>query len=66
MGLNESELVVARQALDELRDKLYSLEAAVEDVDRDLAVAETEQDLRDALQWLLAAARPLMGDTRLT
>jgi hypothetical protein len=66
VGLNESELIVARQALDELRDKLYALEAAVEDVDRDLAVAESEQDLRDALQWLLDAARPLLGDSRLT
>ena len=63
MGLNESELIVARQALDDLRDKLYSLEAAVEDVERDLAVAETEQEVRDALQWLLEAARPLLGDT---
>jgi hypothetical protein len=66
LGLSESELVIARQALDDLRDKLYALEAAVEDVDRDLAVAESEQDLRDALQWLLDAARPLMGDTSLT
>jgi hypothetical protein len=61
VGLNESELIITRQALEELRDKLYALEAAVEDVERDLAVAETNQDLRDALQWLLEAARPLLG-----
>ena len=66
MGLSESELIVARHDLDELRDKLYVLEAAVEDVDRDLAEAESEQDLRAALQWLLAAARPLMGLSSLT
>ena len=34
------------------------LEAAVEDVERDLAEAQGEQDLREALDWLLAAARP--------
>ena len=66
LGLSESELVVTRQALDDLRDKLYALEAAVEDVDRDLALAESEQDVRDALQWLLDAARPLSGDAGLT
>lgn len=66
VGLSESELIVARRDLDELRDKLYALEAAVEDVDRDLAEAESEQDLRDALQWLLDAARPLMGESSLT
>ncbi|MFZ6002612.1 MAG: hypothetical protein ACOYXM_01635 [Actinomycetota bacterium] len=61
LGISESELVVARQALDDLRDRLYVLEAALEDVERDLAVADGEQDLRDALHWLLAAARPLRG-----
>jgi hypothetical protein len=62
VGLGEAELIITRQALDELRDKLYVLEAAVEDVDRDLQGAEAEQDLRDALDWLLQAARPLLGD----
>jgi hypothetical protein len=58
-GLSEDELIVTRAALDDLRDKLYELEAAVEDVERDLEKAESEQDVRDALQWLLEAARPL-------
>lgn len=61
LGISETELVVTRAALDELRDRLYVLEAAVEDVDRDLEAAEGEQDVRDALSWLLAAARPLCG-----
>ena len=60
LGLSETELIVTRQALDELRDKLYVLEAAIEDVDRDLADAEGEQDLREAIDWILAAARPLI------
>ncbi len=62
VGLSESELIVTRRALEELRDKLYVLEAAVEDVERDLDGAESEQDLRDALEWLLQGARPLLGD----
>jgi hypothetical protein len=66
LGLSESELIVARQALDELRDKLYVLEAAVEDVERDVPEAESEQDLRDALAWLLAAARPLSSTADFT
>lgn len=59
VGLSEAELIITRTALDDLLDRLYVLEAAVEDVERDLAEATTDQDLRDALEWLLAAARPL-------
>ena len=58
-GLAESELIVTRQALDELLDQLYVLEAAVEDVERDLAGSPTKQDYADAVEWLLQAARPL-------
>jgi hypothetical protein len=66
LGLSESELVVARRELDELRDKLYVLEAAIEDVERDLAEAEGEQDVREALTWILAAARPLITTANFT
>jgi hypothetical protein len=59
LGLAEHELVVARTALDELHDLLYVLEAAVEDVERDLADATSEAEVRDAATWLLEAARPL-------
>jgi hypothetical protein len=57
-------LVVARTELDALHDRLYELEAAIEDIDRDLAAAgdrPKEKDLREALDWLLAAARPLVA-----
>jgi len=64
VGLSEAELIVTRAALDDLRDRLYVLEAAVDDVDRDLAEADGEDDVRAALDWLLAAARPLL-DPRL-
>ena len=42
-------------------DGLYELEAAIEDVDRDLAAADPEavDDYREALDWLLQTARPL-------
>lgn len=67
-GLAEHELVVTRAELDDLHDKLYVLEAAVEDVERDLAEARTAADYREALAWLLEAARPLLvgrlGDPR--
>jgi hypothetical protein len=64
LGLSESELVVTRQSLDDLRDRLYVLEAAVEDVERDLGEAPTPKELREALDWLLAAARPLVDHSR--
>src|SRR5688572_8634859 len=66
LGLSESELVVTRAELDELRDKLYVLEAAIEDVERDLAAAESEQEVRDALEWVLTAARPLIQGSNFT
>lgn len=59
-GLAEHELVVTRSELDDLHDRLYVLEAAVEDVDRDLAGASTVRDYQEALAWLLDAARPLL------
>jgi hypothetical protein len=58
--LSESELVVARQELDALHDALYMLEAAVEDVERDLRTSSTKRDYEEAVAWLLDAARPLV------
>lgn len=67
-GLAEHELVVTRSELDDLLDKLYVLEAAVEDVDRDLAERPGLREYQDAVAWLLDAARPLIrnrfGDSR--
>jgi hypothetical protein len=57
VGLSEHELIVARRQLDELYDRLYVLEAAIEDVERDLADDPTHEDYRDAVAWLLDAAR---------
>jgi hypothetical protein len=64
LGLSESELVVTRKALDELRDQVYMLECAIEDVMRDLADDDGPDVARRSLEWLLEAARPLVA-TRL-
>jgi hypothetical protein len=59
-GLAEHELVVTRAELDDLHDRLYVLESAIEDVERDLAGTPTIREYRDAVAWLLDAARPLV------
>ncbi|NND75284.1 MAG: hypothetical protein HKN44_09790 [Ilumatobacter sp.] len=59
--MSDNELVVVRGELDRLHDDLYVLACAVDDVDRDLAATPTPRagELRDMLEWLLEAARPL-------
>ena len=57
--MSEAELIVTREELDALHDHLYVLEAAVEDVARDLETSATKQDYVEALAWLLDACRPL-------
>ncbi len=62
LALDEGELVIAKATLDELHDELYVLACAVDDSERDLATAgpqPTARELRDILDWLLQAARPL-------
>lgn len=61
LELSENELVVARSELDALHDELYVLACAVDDVERDLSAPgrQTTSELRDAIDWLLDAARPL-------
>jgi hypothetical protein len=62
LELSDSELVIAKATLDELHDELYVLACAVDDVERDLAASgasPSSAELRQALDWLLEAARPL-------
>ena len=61
LSLGADELIVDRRRLDRLQDDLYVLACAVEDVERDLAASgrPTNAELREALDWLLDAARPL-------
>jgi hypothetical protein len=56
LGLGEHELVVTRQELDELQDRLFLLAATVKDVERDLT-DDAEDDERRLLNVLLYAAK---------
>lgn len=59
-GLGDDAVIVDRARLEELQGALYCLQAAVDDVDRDLAGDHDEADVADALRWLLDNARPLV------
>lgn len=59
LGLTENELIVTKHALESLLDQIYVLQAAIEDIDRDLAADDAPKEMRRALEWLLSAARPL-------
>jgi len=62
LQLNEDELVIATATLDALHDDLYVLACAVNDAERDLAAAgprATAAELREIVDWLLDAGRPL-------
>jgi hypothetical protein len=61
-GLDERQIILARAELDELRDRLYVLSCALDDVDRDFPngfVSAQRAELVDAMGWLVAAVRPL-------
>ncbi len=62
LELSDGELVVARAELDQLHDDLYVLACAVDDTERDLADVgdgASATELREILDWLLDAAKPL-------
>lgn len=54
----ETELIITRGELEELRDKLYVLECAVDDARRDLAAGG---DPAEALDWVIESAVPLFA-----
>ena len=58
-GLGDDDLIVSRTELDELQSRIYCLQAALEDVQRDLAVADGPADVREAFDWLRENARPV-------
>lgn len=58
-GLGDDDLIVSRATLEELQSRLYCLQAAIEDVDRDLAVASEPDDVAEAFAWLMENARPV-------
>jgi len=57
-GLGDDDVIISRTQLEELQGVLYCLQAAVEDVDRDLAGKPSAREVREALAWLLDNARP--------
>jgi hypothetical protein len=62
LRLSERELIVTKDELDTLHDDLYVLACAVNDAERDLEAAGAKPsaaELREVVDWLLAAARPL-------
>ena len=58
-GLGDDDVIVDRSALEDLQSRLYCLQAALEDVERDLAVSAEPVDVIEALAWLRANAQPL-------
>jgi hypothetical protein len=61
LGLAESDLIVARRNVEGLDDLLFVLSCAITDVDGDIALDGSREQLRRSLDWLLEAARPLLG-----
>lgn len=58
-GLGDDDVIVDRQQLEDLQDAIYCLEAAIEDVDRDLQGTPSAAEVRTAVGWLLDNARPV-------
>jgi hypothetical protein len=63
-GLDEEQIIVTREALNDLQDTIYVLQCAIDDIDRDFPKGfrnANGSDLVDSLGWLLQAARPVAG-----
>jgi hypothetical protein len=58
-GLGDNDLIVSRTQIEELQSRLYCLQAALQDVDRDLAASDGPDDVREALAWLRENAQPV-------
>jgi hypothetical protein len=58
-GLGDDDVVISRERLEDLQGRLYALQAALEDVDRDLADSDDADDISEALAWLRENAEPL-------
>ncbi len=65
LALSENELVVAREEIDALKDQIYVLACAVQDVQQDLnqGTPQSKESLRECLDWLLEAAVPVTQST---
>jgi len=63
LALGGDEIIISRTELDRLHDDLFMLSCAVDDVERDVDARQRASvaEMREALNWLLDAARPLAG-----
>ena len=61
MGLGSGEALVDAEALSRLRDRLYVLESALDDVESDLHGHSEQEEYKRAFQHLYAAAAQLRG-----
>lgn len=57
-GLGDDDVIVSRAQLDELQSRIYCLQMALEDVERDLAASSEPNEVAEALDWVLENARP--------
>ena len=60
-GLGHDDVLLSRSSLGDLKDALYQLEAAIEDVDSDLADSDDPATHRAALWHLYQAAAGMRG-----
>jgi len=58
-GLGDDDVIVSREALEDLQSRIYCLQAALEDIDRDLERSKEPRDIAEALTWLRENAEPL-------
>ncbi|MCD9623095.1 hypothetical protein [Rhabdothermincola salaria] len=58
-GLGDADVIVDRERLEDLQGRLYCLQAALEDVERDLERSSDPREVAEALAWLQENARPL-------
>jgi hypothetical protein len=58
-GLGDDDVIVSRDRLEDLQGRLYGLQAALEDIERDLDRSTEPDDVADALAWLRENAEPL-------
>jgi hypothetical protein len=61
LGLSETEIVLTRASINSLNDQIYVLECAISDIEKDLADDDGPASVRRCLEWVLEAARPLVG-----
>ena len=60
LALSENELVMTRDELDALKDQIYVLHCALNDVQTDLASPrQSKESLLEMLGWLIQAAEPI-------